>query len=181
MRSSFIVVQIRILFMDDKIRQLERQFLTSGNRDDAISYISSLRRVFGKHLKSSLNKLYPQIVAVGNFIPRFTSTSSASWELNLSRRYGSKNSFLRKLNLNSKDAHYIDNFAFYDAIEISPKLARTRGGSPFAVATSIVDGDIFSVTPSYVFKLLPLFRNGIIVGKFTISKRGGVQSLVLEK
>lgn len=164
--------------MDEKVRLAERQFMLSGNREDAVAYINLLRRNYGKQMPSSLHEKYPRICVVGNFVPRQANLNQLQWEFT---RYSTKKTFLKRNSLEFKNAKEVENFSFYDAVEIAPKLERCRGGSPFAVATSIVDGDMYALTPAYILKLLSYFRSGILIGKFTITKSGGVQSLVMEK
>lgn len=161
--------------MDDKIRQAERKFLISGNKEDAIEYVMACRRIYGKTMPSSLEKKYPKICAIDNFICRDIYRDRAKFEVS----YGHKNSPYS--NYNQNQVKMISNFAFFDAIEFDEKIQRLSGGSPYLLATSIVDGDMYAVTTAYIMKLLKHFRNGILVSKFTFSHAGHVQSMVLEK
>lgn len=155
--------------MDDRIRAAERTYLSSGNRDDIVAYINLIWRSFGKCIESSKKEKCPKVYGNGKRILRQADQRNADWELGHGKRH------------KAAVAKVVDNYAFYDALEITPTMARTFNYSPFIEATSIVDGTKYPITPSYILKLLPYFRNGILVGKFTFTNANGVTSLILEK
>jgi hypothetical protein len=142
---------------DNQLREVERQYLYSGTKEDAVNYINKARQVYGNRFESSWQKQYGKICIN-------SKTNQISREVSYRSGRGD-----------------IPNYAFFDAIEIDTKLSRTGRGSPYIKSTSLIDGIQYPMSVGCMLEMIPFMRNGVVVGKFTFRTYGTTQSIVLEK